>query len=167
MPPEIYWITRAEPARLALMPRPRSGDWLADEISGWARANIGTVVSLLEPHEIRELELLDERPLCETHGIEFLSFPIPDRGTPRSIRETAALIDEIVVRLNRGSAVAVHCRAGIGRSGLIAGCVLIRLGVAPSEVFPALTDARGVPVPDTSNQAEWLELFRRDRPKPA
>lgn len=163
MSPDIYWIERAKPARLALMPRPRSGDWLADEISGWARAGIGTVVSLLEPQEARELALLEERALCEAQGIDFLFFPIPDRGTPSSVRDTAALVDDLALRLGRGTAVAVHCRAGIGRSGLVTGCVLLKLGVPPLEVFPALTQARGVPVPDTPTQTEWLEFFSRER----
>lgn len=163
MLPEIYWIARVKPARLALMPRPRAGDWLGDEISGWARADIGTVVSLLEPNEVRELGLVEERALCETHGIEFLSFPIPDRGTPASMRETAVLVDGLAGHLGRGTSVAVHCRAGIGRSGLLAGCILLKLGVPPSEVFPALSAARGVPVPDTSGQMRWLELYTRER----
>lgn len=148
------------------MPRPRSGDWLADEIAGWARARVETVVSLLEAHEVRELGLIEERAMCETLGIEFLSFPIPDRGTPRSVLETAALVDDLVLRLRRGAGVAIHCRAGIGRSGLITGCVLLELGVLPPEVFPSLAAAGGVPVPDTPGQAEWLGFFRRERPEP-
>ncbi len=165
MPPEIYWIKNVHPARLALMPRPRSGEWLADEIAGWARAGIDTVVCLLETHEVRELGLNEERALCETQGIEFLSFPIPDRGTPRSVLATADLVDDLVLRLGRGNGVAIHCRAGIGRSGLITGCVLLDLGVPPHEVFPVLSAARGVPVPDTPGQAEWLGFFRRERPE--
>jgi hypothetical protein len=47
------------------------------------------VVSLLERSEIRELELQAEPSLCADAGIQFLSFPIPDRGTlnpPASFR---------------------------------------------------------------------------------
>jgi protein-tyrosine phosphatase len=155
--PEIYWVKRVEPVRLALMARPRSGDWLPDEISGWRRAEVGTVVSLLEPHEVRELALSEEASLCEASGIEFLSFPIQDRGTPGSVRETAVLVDGIVSRLRNGTAVSVHCRAGIGRSGLIVGCVMLKLGVPFADIFPTLTQARGLPVPDTPGQLKWVE----------
>ena len=129
--------------RLALMARPRSGDWLEDEISGWRDTGVGTVVSLLEPQEVRELGLSDEAGLCEAHGIEFLSFPIKDRGEPTSIAKTVALVSDLVTRVQRGVAVAVHCRAGIGRSGLIVGCVMQKLGVPMEEVFPSLTRASG------------------------
>ena len=161
MTPEIYWVKRVEPVRLALMARPRSGDWLPDEISGWRRANVGTVVSLLEPHEVRELALSEEAALCEASGIEFLSFPIQDRGTPRSIRETMVLVEGIVSRLRNGTAVSVHCRAGIGRTGLIAGCVMLKLGVPFADIIPTLTQVRGVHVPDTSGQVAWVENYGR------
>jgi hypothetical protein len=162
MSPDIYWIPGAAPARLALMPRPRSGEWLADEVSAWRRAEIGTVVSLLETAEVRELALSDEAALCRDSGIEFLSFPIADRGTPVSLRDTASLVDGLAARLLRGVAVAVHCRAGIGRSALISGCALFRLGVPLDEIFPALAQARGLPVPDTPEQTRWLADFARE-----
>jgi len=44
---------------------------------------IDTVVNLLEPDEVKELELEDEAAICRECGIELISFPIPDRGVPR------------------------------------------------------------------------------------
>jgi len=55
--------------------------------------------------------------------------------------------------------VAVHCRDGIGRSGLLGACVLSCLGVARDEPFAMLTRARGVTVPDTTSQLEWFKTF--------
>ncbi len=161
MKPDIYWIDGLGPIRLGLMARPRSGDWLEGEIAGWQRAGIGAVVSLLENHEVRELALSQEAPLCKEHDIEFISFPIPDRKTPASIRDASALVDGLVARLESGTAVAVHCRAGIGRTGLIAGSILARLGVPFADIFATLTVARGVTVPDTQGQIEWVAAFSR------
>ena len=159
MMPELYWIRDVAPMWLAQMARPRSGDWLSDEISGWQLAGINAVVSLLEHHEVQELGLADEPSLCVSREIEFLSFPIPDRGTPSSLSDTSVLADELVNRLRREQGVAIHCRAGIGRSGLISACVLLRLGVPFTEVFPMLSRARKVAVPDTSAQIEWVRRF--------
>ena len=157
--PELYWIRDVAPLRLAQMARPRSGDWLSDEITGWQLAGINTVVSLLEFHEVRELELIDEPSLCASRGIDFLALSIPDRSTPHSLRATLALVDELVKRLRDGEGVGVHCRAGIGRSGLVSACVLLRLGVPFNDVFPMLSRARKVPVPDTTAQVEWVRNF--------
>jgi hypothetical protein len=80
MLPKVHWMEAPLAGRLATMPRPRAGDWLADEITGWKTAGIDLVVSLLEPHEVAELGLHGEASLCEQHAIEFISFP----GVPPS-----------------------------------------------------------------------------------
>jgi len=109
--PDVYWLRELEGVRLAIMPRPRSGEWLTDEIAGWNRLGVQTVVSLLEPHEVRELELADEESLCLAANLKFVSFPIPDRGVPINVIEFARLVVEIEQRLRSGESVAVHCRA--------------------------------------------------------
>jgi protein-tyrosine phosphatase len=91
--------------------------------------------------------------------MEFIAFPVPDGGVPASTREAMALAEAIVARLNEGKAVAVHCRAGIGRSSLIAACVLVLLGFAPGMAFDLIGKARGVRVPDTEGQRDWVDMF--------
>jgi protein-tyrosine phosphatase len=157
--PEIYWLSEVPNTRLAVMPRPRGEDWLSDEVSGWHQEGLSLVVSLLEAHEVRELGLREEEDLCRLAGIEFVSFPIPDRGVPSTIADVIPLVEQIVCRLNHGAAVGIHCRAGIGRSALLAACVLVRLGMPETEAFPLIGRARGVPVPDTEAQVKWLPMF--------
>jgi hypothetical protein len=57
---DIYPLREFESVSLAIMPRPRAGDWLEDEVSSWHGAGIRTVVSLLEAHEVAELGLDSE-----------------------------------------------------------------------------------------------------------
>src|SRR5215471_2985347 len=132
---EIYWIPGLNGARLAVMPRPRSDEWLTDEVQSWRVAGVARVISLLEPHESEELGLAPEGRLCEANGLTFTSFPLRDRGVPASLAQAARLVDSVASDLLRGEGVAIHCRAGIGRSGLIAGCVLLNLGIPEPEVF--------------------------------
>ncbi|MGH6794984.1 MAG: hypothetical protein ACREDD_12980 [Methylocella sp.] len=128
MRPKIYWIDLPASGRLAIMPRPRAGDWLDGEIAGWQGQGIDLIVSLLEAEEVRELDLQREAGLCHGAGMEFIAFPIPDGGVPPTTREAVILAEAIITRLNEGKSVALHCRAGIGRSSLIAACVLVLLG---------------------------------------
>jgi protein-tyrosine phosphatase len=112
----VYWIENPSPGRLGIMARPRSGEWLDDEIAGWEAAGISSVVCLLEMDEVDELGLGDEEALCRRRGIEFVSFPIPDRGLPKTVEETEVLARAVTLKIKGGKAVAIHCRAGIGRS---------------------------------------------------
>ena len=139
-----------------MMPRPRGGEWLEDEVSGWKHLGISVVVSLLHPYEAEELEISEEESMCVNCGIRYRSFPIKDRGTPESAEEFFSLTREVATSVKEGWAVAVHCRAGIGRSGLLAGSVLLHLGVPASNVFAVLSKARGLTVPDTPSQIEWF-----------
>jgi protein-tyrosine phosphatase len=159
MRPSVYWLDLRRGWRLAIMPRPRAGDWLDDEIAGWKVEGIDIVVSLPGQQEIEELELHRLPASCRTAGIEFVSFPIEDRGVPASLRETDRLVRRLSEALNAGKAVAVHCRAGIGRSSLIAACVLVRNGCDVSSAFAAIAEARGVEVPDTEAQRAWVSAF--------
>jgi hypothetical protein len=70
---ELYWIADVPQGRLAIMPRPRSGDWLPDEITSWRQAGLDVVVSLLQPEEVAELGLEAEPELCRTAGLVFNS----------------------------------------------------------------------------------------------
>ena len=122
MLPQIYQLKEFKEGYLAIMGRPRGWDWLEDEIVGLRQLGIGLVVSLLEADEESELGLIKEREICEKQGIQFISFPIKDRGVPSSLEDTAQLTDYLRKQLATGKKVVIHCRAGIGRSALVAAC---------------------------------------------
>jgi protein-tyrosine phosphatase len=150
----IYWIDHAVRPRLAIMARPRSGDWLEDEIRHWRRSGIDVVVSLLERDEVEDLDLGREASLCAENGIEFLSFPIRDRGLPADEAAFGCFANDLA---KTQKAVAVHCRAGIGRSSLMVATMLIGSGASAEDALAAIAKARGVPVPDTDEQRVWIE----------
>ena len=155
-----YWLDLPKAWRLAIMPRPRAGDWLDDEITGWRAEGINVVVSLLEKEEVCELGLIQEPTYCQAKDIQFISFPIPDRGVPTSMRETEQISRRISAAITDGKAVAIHCRAGIGRSSLIAACILVLNGYDAESAFDAIARARGLEVPDTEAQRVWVSKFQ-------
>ncbi len=138
------------------MARPRSGDWLEDEIDHWKRSGVDIVVSLLELDEVEDLGLGEEAALCRLKGIEFRTFPIPDRGVPADEEAFSRFIDELA---KTRAAIAIHCRAGIGRSSLVAGTTLIARGMPAEDALSRISDARGLPVPDTDDQRAWILRF--------
>jgi protein-tyrosine phosphatase len=55
--------------------------------------------------------------------------------------------------------VVIHCRQGVGRSALIAACVLVLRGVSVEKVFDLIENARGCSIPDTEEQRDWVNQF--------
>jgi protein-tyrosine phosphatase len=157
----IYPIDGPWPGRLTILPRPRGGDWLEDEVQAWRQAGVNTVVSALEANETEELGLAAEGELAQASGIEFVSYPIPDRGVPGSIRTTADLVRRLEMALGQGNTVAFHCRQGIGRSAILAACLLVLAGLDPAKAFERIAAARGCSVPDTQEQRNWVARFGR------
>jgi hypothetical protein len=154
---ELYWIGDSAGGRLAIMPRPRGGDWLGDEVASWKLAGLDIVVSLLRDDEIAELNLVAQPSLCEELGIVFVRFPIGDRQVPDSPDDFLALVTWLEEQLRGGHRVGVHCRMGIGRSSLLAACLLVKSGYSSTAAFSAISRDRGVDVPDTKNQVDWVE----------
>jgi protein-tyrosine phosphatase len=159
MQAELFWIEGSARVRLAVLPRPRGGDWLIDEIRSLRQSGVDVLISLLTREEETDLDLAEEAACCAASGIEFLSFPFADRSVPASTADTLALVRRLTARLAGGKAVAIHCRQGIGRSGLMAACVLTSLGDTAEEALARVARARGCTVPDTAEQRDWVLRF--------
>ena len=163
MNPDLFWIPGPWRGRLAIATRPRGGDWLEDEASGWRQAGLDVVVSLLEEDETAQLELVHEGQAAEGNSVRFVSFPIPDRGVPASMPDAARLLRKISGTLEEGKNVAVHCRQGIGRSGLIAVGALVTAGIGVDKAIEVVSTARGQTVPETAAQLRWIRQLPSER----
>jgi len=156
---ELHWVDGPWPGRLAVASRPRGGDWLEDEMSDWRKAGIDTVLSLLMAEEEQDLDLKNEARKVKAQGMKFMSFPIPDRQVPRSESEVAAIVEKLDADLSSGKNVVVHCRQGIGRTGLVAACLLVTKGLSPGAAVESLSAARGLQVPETAEQRRWIDHY--------
>ena len=154
---KLHWLDGPWPGKLALSPRPRGGDWLEDEIAGWKRAGVRGVLSLLTPEEEKELDLRNEANEVKAQGLEYASLPIPDREVPRSESAFGQALEQLNRALAAGKNVVVHCRQGIGRTGLVAACLLTKSGMSPGAAMAAVSAARGIAVPETDQQRDWIE----------
>lgn len=141
---DIYWISEEQNAKVAIVARPRGGDWLEADLVRMKHAGIDAVVSLLTAPEEQEL------------GLAFFSYPIPDRNVPRDETHFLQFLAGVLELLRQGQAIGVHCRGCIGRATITAASLLMQRGWSASEALRAIEEARGCPVPDTEEQREWI-----------
>ena len=157
----IYWIEGPWPGKLAIIPRPRGGDWLAEEIDSWKQTGLDVIVSFLTPEEVKELDLMQEANLCQNVGIQFFSFPVEDRSVPSSQKAMLEFAGKLFPLLSAGQNIGVHCRQGIGRSALAVASLLAAAEIPGEVALQRIATARGCTVPDTEEQRQWIVDFAR------
>ncbi|MBL8216956.1 MAG: dual specificity protein phosphatase family protein [Bryobacterales bacterium] len=128
-------------------------------MTAWKRSGVDTVLSFLTREEERDLDLLQEAAQAHGQGMNFLSYPIPDRQVPISESDLARFLAKLDAELSAGRNVVMHCRQGIGRTGLVAGCLLVTKSLDPEVAVSRLSDVRGIPLPETPEQRQWIDRF--------
>lgn len=134
-----YWIVEGRLAAGAY-PDPRPD---GDRIGPLLDAGFDLFINLTEDHPgggDRHLSRYDRRASERTAVVR--RFPVADMGIP-----TEALMERILDDIDRGledgRRVYVHCWAGLGRTGVVVGCWLIRHGLAgPENVETVLRNLR-------------------------
>ena len=162
----VFEIPTALAGRLYAMPCPAPRR-LSETFATLSDQGVTTVLSMLPSEEADALGVGEAPAICASLGIAHRSFPIRDFGLPQagSFHE---LIEELLTMLKDGESIAVHCRAGIGRTGLAVVAVLIASGMAAEQALESVSAARGVSVPDTAEQRDFLKAFDfslRHKPK--
>lgn len=114
-----------------------------------------TVVCLVEQHE-----LVDRYPeylawLQVEAGRRAVWFPIPDLDAP-SFDSVSTLVDDIVARVVGGEQVLIHCAAGFGRTGTVAACVMVMLGVGADEALATIRQHRPMAGPEVGAQRDLV-----------
>ena len=112
------------------------------------REGIGAIVDL-------RVEARDDEATLRVHGLEFLHLPTEDccAIAPRMIDDG---VEWVRTRLDGGTRVLIHCEYGIGRSALLALCILVAGGTEPLDAMNRLKAAR----PVVSPAPQQLEAFR-------
>jgi protein-tyrosine phosphatase len=153
----LFAIPIDAPGALAIATCPRGGDWLTDDLECLALDGVDTLVSMLCIDEQIDLALENEGALCALHGLQYSSVPVTDLAPPPDSERFFEAVRDISSLLRAGQTVAVHCQQSTGRSGLFAVAVAVALGARLEQALDDVSAARGVRVPETQAQLDWLQ----------
>lgn len=151
------------PGRLHLSPCP--GTWtgaadagtVAGDLATIRAAGAGLLVTLVEAKEL-PLPLPAWIAAVGAAGLDFLHLPIADYGVPEGDFERAWAAADLAGRLRAGDTVAIHCRAGLGRTGTIAARLMIECGgLDAAAAIARIRAEHAAEAVETASQAAWLE----------
>lgn len=94
-------------------------------IQEFKRKHVSLVVMLTSDQEAQRFSGHDLRSIYASEGFEVYQLPISDFSAPE-MDELEQALAEVLDHLTQGDSVAVHCHAGIGRTGMFLACLAKR-----------------------------------------
>ena len=159
--PNTYW---ALPGLLLAGEHPcgLTPDATRKRLDALLAAGIESFLDLTQPGEIEAYD-----PMLPFH-IEYLRKPLRDHGLPEKPEHMMEILDCLHDALQSGRPAYVHCRAGIGRTGTVIGCLLVERGLTGEQALEELARvwqqcqrSRVWPcVPETEAQTEYVRQWR-------
>jgi protein-tyrosine phosphatase len=157
--PDSYWI---EAGRLCAgeYPYARDPGEAAEKLRRIRSAGIDTFIDLTEEDEYGLAPYAQE-----LDGLEHMRLSIPDLNVP-PIERMREILDTIDEALSRGRTVYVHCYGGVGRTGTVIACHLVRPGTPAQDALASIAEwRRETPdghreSPETPEQRRFVEDWR-------
>ena len=175
--PNSYWV---DPGRFAAgeYPGAKSPDEAAARLRTLLQAGIDHFIDLTEPRDGLEpyAAIAQEEARRLGANIAHERHPITDLSVPRSPDEMTDILDAIDGALDDGRTVYLHCWGGVGRTGTVVGCWLVRHGRTGDEALGQIAEwwqdmekaYRQPRSPETPEQhayvREWTEPSREESP---
>jgi ADP-ribosyl-[dinitrogen reductase] hydrolase len=133
-----------------------------DRLQRLTAAGVECFMDLTEPSELKPYD--PELPI----SIEYLRKPIRDHGIPAQRGHMVEILDCIQDAVESGRCVYIHCRAGIGRTGTVVGCLLVERGLPGEAALDELNrlwqrcerSQNWGSVPETDAQVDFVRTWK-------
>src|SRR5215204_2069822 len=161
-----------------------AGEYPGDRRDDPAKATLGalldagvrTFIDLTESHELAPYDsLLAAEAKVRGAEARHVRLPIRDVSVPRSAEVMREILDAIDAGLRDGGKVYVHCWGGVGRTGTVVGCHLVRSGLSGDEALARVAtlfksmekSSRRSRSPETDEQEAYVRSWKESHAKPA
>lgn len=140
--------------QIAMCRMPGAVTPLEQDVAALTDGRLDAVVSLVPLSEMPQARAL--RDQLAAQGVGWHHFPIDDFGTPHKGQDAdwQALAAQLHAVLDQGGTVAIHCRAGLGRTGMVALRLMVERGEDPVTALARLRAARPGTV-EREAQFQW------------
>ena len=158
-----------------------AGEYPGDRNDAPARAKLGalldagvtTFIDLTEAHELAPYDaLVAEMARARGRDVTYHRLPIRDVSVPKSAAVMHEILDQIDAALDAGGVVYVHCWGGVGRTGTVVGCHLVRGGMTGDEALARVAElfkhveksSRRSRSPETDAQEAYVRAWNEPTP---
>lgn len=169
--PNSYWVV---PGRLL------AGEYPGAKVEPSARwrlrrfldLGVFRYIDLTEPHELLSYDTwLAEEAAIRKLDVAYERLPIRDASIPGDPAQMVAILDQIDAGIAAGQCVYVHCWGGVGRTGTVVGCHLVRHGMSGevalrelAELFSTMEKGGWRGSPETEEQADYVRNWSEPEP---
>ncbi|GAB4488504.1 MAG: protein-tyrosine phosphatase family protein [Anaerolineales bacterium] len=160
--PESYWVIPAQFLAGEYPGTPYFAELTRQRLDLFLAAGFDTFMDLTTPGEIEPYEpLLREQAAYYNLSVQYTRFPIRDFSLPQPAQMTTTL-NAIQSALTAGRKLYLHCHGGIGRTGTVVGCYLVRQGLTGQQALGQLA-AWWQHVPKSSRYPHSPETFQQEQ----
>lgn len=133
---------------------------LAMDLETIRKMNPCLLLTLNEPHEFPNLGVPEFETVLGASNLPWRILSIPDGGVPGPAFDAGwqSVGSEARRCLKGGRLVVIHCRAGLGRTGMIAALLLIELGILPSDAVTTVRNRRSLSAIERNQEQYLLKL---------
>jgi len=148
--------------RIGMGRAPGYGSDRFDDFRSIKAQGITKIYCLQEEDELQYLtngedNFAKRREYLSSIGMDFVISPIGDFRIPTE-EQANELTDMILNDVRSGKDILIHCMGGLGRTGTVAGCTLVRFGIAPEIAIMTVRNVRPGTL-ETDQQLEFVISF--------
>ena len=139
--PNSYWV---QPGRFTAgeYPGAPEPDDAATKLRVLLEAGVDHFIDLTETKEPLEPydQIAKDEARCLGKEVQWERHPIVDVSIPQNPEQMTGILDVIDSALDSGDTVYVHCWGGVGRTGTVVGCWLVRHGLTGDEALAQVAE---------------------------